>query len=154
MQSWPLVLLALPAFVAIWRGWVGLGQLAGFGVIQLLPGIWDELRVNTAVTLPIGLEVYAAYALRAWLSGAGAEHTRRFARTSALSSLGLGAAGQIAYHLMVAAGITAAPWWITALVATLPVAVFGMGAALAHLISQDHGPHWRQESNPKPIGGM
>jgi hypothetical protein len=49
-------------------------------------------------------------------------------------SLALGAAGQIAYHLMVAAGITAAPWPITAFVSCLPVVVLGCGAALSHLI--------------------
>jgi hypothetical protein len=135
VARWPLALLALPALVAIWSGWVGLGQLAGFGTIQLLPGIWDDLRVNSAITLPIGLETYAAYAMLVWLSGVGGPIARQFARKSALGSLGLGAAGQIAYHVMDAAGLTSAPWWITALVATLPVAVFGMGAALYHLIA-------------------
>lgn len=58
----------------------------------------------------------------------------RFARVSAIASLVLGAAGQIAYHLMTAARVTAAPWWIVTVVACLPVAVLGMGAALAHLV--------------------
>ncbi|MFC7646110.1 hypothetical protein ACFQX6_40125 [Streptosporangium lutulentum] len=30
LATWPLVLLAIPAFVAVWSGWVGLGELAGF----------------------------------------------------------------------------------------------------------------------------
>ena len=38
-----------------------------------------------------------------------------------------------AASLMAAAGMTAAPWLITAAVAGLPVAVLGRGAALAHL---------------------
>jgi hypothetical protein len=59
---------------------------------------------------------------------------RRFARRSALGALVLGAAGQIAYHLLTAAGVTAAPWPITAFVACLPVVVLGCGAALAHLL--------------------
>ncbi|GAA3352091.1 hypothetical protein [Saccharopolyspora gregorii] len=67
----------------------------------------------------------------------GPAPARRFARASALGSLGLGALGQIAYHLMTAAGMTAAPWWITTLVACLPVAVLGMGAALTHLLHTD-----------------
>ena len=53
---------------------------------------------------------------------------------SAIGSLLFGALGQVAYHLMASAGITHAPWQITTLVASLPVAVLGMGAALAHLI--------------------
>ncbi|HEX2300002.1 MAG TPA: ABC transporter permease, partial [Pseudonocardiaceae bacterium] len=61
VPAWPLIVLALPAAVSIWAGWVGLGGLTGFGVVQLLPGIWDGVRINTAITLPIGMEAYAAY---------------------------------------------------------------------------------------------
>lgn len=131
---WPVVLLALPAFVAIWSGWVGLGGLTGFGVVHPLPGIWDSLSLDTAITLPIGVETYGAYALYVWLSGRVPEKARRFAKWSAIASLLVGALGQVAYHLLVAAGVTAAPWWITTLVSCLPVAVLGMGAALAHLV--------------------
>jgi hypothetical protein len=132
--TWPVVLLALPAFVAIWSGWVDLGRLTGFGVVHPLPGIADEVALNTAITLPIGLETYAAYALYVWLSGAVPAKARQFARRSAIGSLVLGAGGQVAYHLMVAAGMSRAPWWITTVVACLPVAVLGMGAALRHLV--------------------
>jgi hypothetical protein len=134
VRSWPVLLLAAPAFVAIWSGWVGLGGLTGFGIVHPLPGIWDSFELNTAITLPIGVETYAAYALRAWLSGTVPTTARRFAKWSAIGSLVLGALGQVAYHLMAAEGITRAPWQITTLVACLPVAVLGMGAALAHLI--------------------
>jgi hypothetical protein len=133
LATWPVVLIALPAFMAIWSGWVGLGGLTGFGVVHPLPGIADGFSINTAITLPIGVEVYAAYALRAWLSGLVPPRARRFAKWSAIGSLLVGALGQVAYHLLVAAGIGSAPWWITTLVACLPVAVLGMAAALAHL---------------------
>ncbi|MBQ0925906.1 ABC transporter permease [Saccharopolyspora endophytica] len=138
MAVWPVMLLALPAFVAIWSGWVGLGQLTGFGIVHPLPGIADGFAINTAITLPIGVETYAAYALRVWLSGQVPARARRFAKYSALGSLALGALGQIAFHLMKAAGMTSAPWLITAAVACLPVAVLGMGAGLAHLIKDTH----------------
>ncbi|MEU8047009.1 ABC transporter permease [Micromonospora echinofusca] len=131
---WPVTLLALPAFVAIWSGWVGLGGLTGFGVVHPLPGIADGFSINTAITLPIGVETYGAYALYVWLSGRVPDAARRFAKWSALGSLAVGALGQVAYHLLVAAGIESAPWWITTAVACLPVAVLGMGAALAHLV--------------------
>ncbi|GAA0734629.1 ABC transporter permease [Dactylosporangium roseum] len=137
-RSWPVWLLALPAFVAIWSGWVGLGELTGFGVVHPLPGIADDLSINTAITLPIGVETYAAYALSVWLAGTAPAAARRFARASAIGSLIFGGAGQVAYHLLTAAGITHAPWWITTAVACLPVAVLGMGAALAHLIHANH----------------
>lgn len=133
---WPVVLLALPAFVAVWSGWVGLGKLTGFGKVNLLPGIGDGWVIDSAITLPIGVETYAAYALYIWLSGRVPDRARRFARASAIASLIVGALGQIAYHLLTAAGKTAAPWWITMLVACLPVAVLGMGAALAHLVRE------------------
>ncbi|GAA1571710.1 ABC transporter permease [Kribbella sancticallisti] len=134
VRSWPVLLLALPAFVAVWSGWVGLGELTGFGVVHPLPGIADDFTINSAITLPIGVETYAAFALRVWLSGRVPARARRFAKVSALAALGLGALGQVAYHLLEAAGVTRAPWQITTVVACLPVAVLGMGAALAHLI--------------------
>lgn len=137
VRAWPLLLLAAPAGVAIWSGWVGLGGKAGFGVVHPLPGIWDELTINTAITLPIGMEAYAAYALHAWLSPGTPPRARTFAKRSAIGALVLGAFGQMAFHLMVAAGVDAAPWIITALVACLPVGVLGMGAALAHLLRDD-----------------
>jgi len=137
-RTWPLWLLALPAFVAVWSGWVGLGQLCGFGPIQPLPGIWDSLHLDTSITLPIGMEAYAAYALRVWLSGAVSPAAVAFARRSTITALSVGAAGQIVYHLLTAAGVDHAPWPITALAATLPVAVLGMGATLAHLVQQPH----------------
>lgn len=137
---WPVMLLAAPAFVAIWGGWVGLGKLTGFGTVNLLPGIVAEggwATIDSAITLPIGVETYGAYALYVWLSGRVSGRALAFARTSAITSLLVGALGQVAYHLLVAAGVTSAPWWITTLVACLPVAVLGMGAALAHLVREE-----------------
>nr|BFE69829.1 hypothetical protein GCM10020092_031300 [Actinoplanes digitatis] len=113
-----------------------MGRLTGFGRVTLLPGISD-FQLDTAITLPIGVETYAAYALYVWLSGRVNETARRFARGSAISSLVLGGLGQITYHLMVSAGWDTAPWPITAIVACIPVAVLGMGAALAHLMHAD-----------------
>lgn len=135
VRTWPVWVLAAPAAVAIWSGWVGLGQMTGFGKIHPLPGTplagW---QLDTAITLPIGMEVYAAYALWVWLSGHAPSAAARFARLSAIGALCLGAAGQVAYHLMAAAHWGTAPWFITTIVACLPVAVLGMGAALRHLI--------------------
>jgi hypothetical protein len=136
--AWPVLLLALPAFVAIWSGWVELGERCGFGVVHPLPGIADDFQINSAITLPIGVETYAAYALWVWLSARVTGTARTFAKWSAIASLVVGAAGQVAYHLMAATGIEMAPWWITTLVACLPVAVLGMGAALAHLVHAGH----------------
>lgn len=131
---WPVVILAAGAYVAIWGGWVDLGRMAGFGPVNLLPGIMD-LSVNLAITLPLGMEVYAAFALGAWLTHRNIPPAARsFAGWSVLASLVIGAAGQITYHLLHAAGIERAPWQVVVGVACVPVAVMGMGAALAHLL--------------------
>jgi hypothetical protein len=133
VRRWPVLVLAAPAFVAIWSGWVGVGALTGFGPVHPLPGIATGFTINSAITLPIGVETYAAYALRVWLAGAGPARARRFAKRSAIAAFVLGGLGQIAYHLMTAAHVVTAPWPITTAVSCLPVVVLGFGAALAHL---------------------
>jgi hypothetical protein len=139
VRSWPLLVLAVPAAAEVWSGWVGIAQKTGFGMVPLLPGIWSSLHLDTAVTLPVGVECYAAYALRAWLAAdhAISDRTRRFARRSAVFSFALGMAGQVAFHLMDQDQITTAPWAITTLVSCLPVLVLGMGTALAHMLRED-----------------
>jgi hypothetical protein len=139
MRSWPLLVLAVPAAAEVWSGWVGIAQKTGFGAVPLLPGIWSSLHLDTAVTLPVGVECYAAYALRAWLAGGHAisDRTRRFARRSAICSFALGMAGQVAFHLMDQDHVTRAPWGITTLVSCLPVLVLCMGTALAHMLRED-----------------
>ncbi len=137
-SSWPIALLALPAFVAIWSGWVGLGKMTGFGPMTLFPGISD-FTIDTSITLPIGMETYAAIAIRVWLSSTSGR-VRKFARKSALASLALGSLGQIGYHLMAAAHWTVAPWPVTIVVSCIPVAVLGMGAALYHLVRSEATP--------------
>ncbi|WP_067491736.1 hypothetical protein [Actinomadura hibisca] len=158
-RRWPLVLLALPAGVATWSGWVGLGELTGFGPVKPLPGIAD-VTINSAITLPIGVEAYAALAMSAWLTSAPVkDSTRAFARASAIGALVLGMLGQVAYHLLEVqhsakvvriaqeTGQTIAqvaktvhphaPWWVTIFVSCLPVLVLGLGAGLAHMIHRD-----------------
>ena len=139
MRSWPLLVLAVPAAAEVWSGWVGIAQKTGFGMVSLLPGIWSSLHLDTAVTLPVGVECYAAYALRAWLATGHAisDRTRRFAKRSAICSFALGMAGQVAFHLMDQDRTTRAPWVITTLVSCLPVLVLGMGTALAHMLRED-----------------
>jgi hypothetical protein len=139
VRSWPLLVLAAPAAAEVWSGWVGIAQKTGFGLVSPLPGIWSSLHLDTSITLPVGVEAYAAYALRAWLAS---EHvvsarTRRFAKLSAIFSFALGMAGQVAYHLLAQAGAARAPWPITTIVSCLPVLVLAMGTALAHMLRAD-----------------
>jgi hypothetical protein len=78
--------------------------------VRLLPGI-SGLTVNTAITLPVGVEAYAAYALGAWMSPDSPAGARRFAHWSALGALAYGMAGQIIYHLLAAAAPNGSRRW-------------------------------------------
>jgi len=133
-RRWPLALIASPAAVAVWSGWVGLGGLCGFGVIHPLPGIAGTFRLNTAITLPVGVEAYGAYALAAWVHPHTPGRARVFARRSAIGALALGMAGQVAYHLLAAGHADRAPWPVTVLVSCMPVVTLGFGTALTHLV--------------------
>ena len=133
MKRWPLFLIAAPAAVAVWSGWVGLGGLCGFGLVQPFPGI-VSWHLDTAITLPVGVEAYGAYALGAWLTPGTPERARTFARRSAIGALVLGMLGQVVYHLLNAAHATRAPWPVVVLVSCLPVVTLGFGAALTHLL--------------------
>jgi hypothetical protein len=136
VKRWPLFLIASPAAVAIWAGWVTLGELCGFGLVTPLPGILPGFHLNTAITLPIGVEAYGAYALGAWLSAATPERARSFARRSAIGALSLGVVGQVISHLLAAAHADRAPWPVVVLVSCLPVVTLGFGAALTHLLRE------------------
>lgn len=139
IRRWPLFVIAAPAAVAVWSGWVGLGQLCGFGLVDPLPGI-VSWHLNTAITLPIGVEAYGSFALAAWLAPNAPERARAFARRSALGALALGMSGQLIYHLLAAAHAVRAPVPVVALVACLPVVTLGFGVALAHLLAEDSAP--------------
>ncbi len=150
-RHWPLLLIAAPAAVAIWSGWVGLGGMSGFGVIHPLPGIWDSARLNTAITLPVGVEAYGAFALYTWLSGTGSHRTRVFARNSAVGALVLGALGQVAFHLLVAFDRSRAPWLVVVAVACLPVVTLAFAASLVHLLRADAEPAEKTTSEPVEV---
>jgi len=153
-RRWLLPLIAASAAVAIWSGWVGLGGLCGFGPVNLLPGIAGGFTVNTAITLPIGVEAYAAFALGAWMSPASPARARRFAMWSALGALAYGMAGQVAYHLLSAAHVGAAPWPVVVVVSCMPVAVLGFAAALTHLLAGGERGRDSSASDSAPPGAV
>lgn len=139
-RRWPLFLIASPAAVAVWSGWVALGAMCGFGPVDLLPGIGHGFTLNTAITLPVGVEAYGAYALGAWLIPGAPARARRFARWSAIGSLALGMSGQVIYHLLAAGHAHHAPWPVTVVVSCMPVVTLGFGAALTHLLHEPGAP--------------
>lgn len=145
-RRWPLLVIGASAGTAVWAGWVGLGELVGFGEVHPLPGIWDQATLNTAITLPIGVEAYAVYALSVATTTAPITRAaRRFAWISSVAALALGMVGQVAFHLMAADGLTAAPWPIVAAVSCLPVLVLGVASVLWHLAGQHPDPTHRRE---------
>jgi hypothetical protein len=138
VRSWPLLVLAAPAAAEVWSGWAGIAQKTGFGLVSPRPGIWPSLHLNTAITLPVGVEAYAAYALRAWLARdrAISARTRRFAKWSAICSFALGMAGQVACHLLAQAGMARTPWPVT--------------TSCRACRSWAWGPRWRTCCGPTP----
>jgi hypothetical protein len=109
--------------------------MSGFGLVHPLPGIADGFTLNSAITLPVGVEAYSAYALGTWLSDRSIPvRARRFAGWSALGALGLGLLGQVIYHLLSAADYGRAPMAVVVFVSCLPVLVLGAGASLHHLL--------------------
>ncbi|HUY52679.1 MAG TPA: hypothetical protein VMV92_44425 [Streptosporangiaceae bacterium] len=148
VRRWPLFLIAAPAAVSRWSGWVGLGSMCGVGLVHPLPGIAGGFELNTAITLPVGVEAYGAYALGAWLSPSVTGPARTFARRSAVGSLVLGMLGQVAYHVLAAAHASRAPWPVVVLVSCLPVVTLGFGAALTHLLRP--APEPAPEPEPVP----
>jgi hypothetical protein len=111
--------------------------MCGFGLVQPFPGI-VRWHLDTAITLPVGIESYGAYALYVWLGARGGDRARTFAKRSAIAAGVLGCLGQVAFHLMAAAGWTRAPWFVVTLVACLPVVTLFFAAALVHLMHAGH----------------
>lgn len=138
--------IAAAAFVATWGGWVGLGEMTGFGSQNLLPGFVPDFEadghtpgwstVNLVITLPLMVESYAAYAMGVWFSKSSSRRARAFAGVSSVASLLLAATGQVSFHVLESKHVDHAPVWLTGMVAVLPVLVLGMAAAL-HLLSGD-----------------
>jgi hypothetical protein len=134
---WALTLMGIGAGFSVWSGWVGLGGMSGYGPVRPLPGIWDSLTINSAIVLPISVEAYGAYALRVWLTPGHDRRASIYAGVSAIASLVVGGAAQVAYHELKAAGFDRAPWQVVMAVALVPVVVLALASILAKLVSSD-----------------
>ncbi len=151
VQRWPLFLIAAPAAVSIWSGWVGLGGMCGFGTVHPLPGIVPGFQLDTAITLPIGVEAYGAYALGAWLSPGVPGTARKFARRSAIGALLLGHARP--GRLSSARGSARTPSTVASHgPGGLPARCdAGFGAALTHLLgAPEPQADTAPETSPEP----
>jgi hypothetical protein len=148
---WPIAFIALPSAALCWSGWIGLAAMCGFGVVHPLQGVWDALRINTAILLPIGVEAYAAYALGAWLTHRQVpKRARTFAVRSAIGALALGWVGQASYHILAAHHTTTAPWYVILPVTLALVCTIGFGVTLGHML---HPPAAAPRTAPTPRPG-
>jgi hypothetical protein len=137
VRTWPILVIAAGAFVAVWAGWVGLGGLTGFGFVNLLPGLVADggwATIDTRITLPASMEAYSAYAFYVLLHRDVPKRARTFAAWSAGLAVLLGMGAQVAYHQMIANGMTVAPAWVISVVSCIPVATFALGAALRAMV--------------------
>lgn len=90
--------------------------------------------------LPISIDAAAVVATRVWLRPGAPDRVRRFARTLAITALGLSVMGNGTEHWLVAFHV-APPWWAVVAVAAVPPAVLGAVAHLAAIIvTQDGHP--------------
>lgn len=140
VRTWPILIIAAGAFVAVWAGWVGLGGLTGFGLVNLLPGLVDDggwATIDTRITLPASMEAYSAYAFYVLLHRNVPRRARIFAAWSAGLAVALGMGAQVAYHQMIANGVTVAPPWVISVVSCIPVATFALGAALRAMVRSE-----------------
>ena len=151
VATWPIWIIATAAAVTVWSGWVGLGSKTGFGVVHPLPGLWDDFSFNLAITLPIGMEAYASYAIWISLNKRASDRTRLFARTSYWVALAIGAAGQVAFHVMESMDVQLAPVIVTIVVSILPVAVLGLAMTLAHMIREDEKEEDQSKASSVPV---
>jgi hypothetical protein len=132
-SRWPLILIGLPCMVATWAGWVQLGEMCGFGLVEPFPGITD-FTIDTRITLPLGTEAYAIYAMEKATHRETPARARRWAGWSSAFSFGVGLAAQVTFHLLESAGVTKAPWPVVVLVSVVLVGVLGSAALLFHLL--------------------
>lgn len=154
-RTLPLV-VALPAAVTVWSGWIGLGTLCGFGLVHPLPGLAPHFQVDTTLTLPIGIEAFGGMALGVSSDPCVSAEAQQFGRRSGWGALALGCLGQIAYHLLTAQHATHAPWLVVVFVSCLPVLTLGLTVHLVQLVRAGHkqdSTEDTEEDIPADTGG-
>jgi hypothetical protein len=129
---WPLYIISSGAVLAVWSGWVGLGTLCGFGEVQPLIGIWDGLKLNAAIALPLTMEAYGFYAMGYWFDPDEPKDVRRYAQWTCIVAYAMGFLAQATYHVLVSWHRVHAPVPVVVLVAGVPVATICFAGGLLH----------------------
>jgi hypothetical protein len=131
-SMWPLYLISVGAVLAVWSGWVELGVMCGFGIEQPLYGIWNGLRINAAISLPLSMEAYGFYAMGFWFDPGEADDVRSYAQWTTILAYCLGFAAQATYHVLAAMHAAHAPIPVVVLVSGVPVATICAAGGLLH----------------------
>ncbi len=131
-------LVALPALVSIWAGWVSLGLATGWKEVQLFPSVpgLNGVHLNTVIFLPFSVEVLTIVSMGFFLHYRG-KAIRRVAGITALATVALGLFGQAWSHHLQATG-AAAPSWLVVFTSGLPVVAMALVGLLVHLARNEH----------------
>lgn len=129
---WPLYLISVGAVLAVWSGWVELGAMCGFGIEQPLYGVWNGLKINAAISLPLSMEAYGFYAMGFWFDPDEAEGVRKYARWTTILAYTLGFLAQATYHVLAAMHMQHAPIPVVVFVSGVPVATICVAGGLLH----------------------
>jgi hypothetical protein len=121
-----------PMLVSTWSGWVGLGTMCGFGIIQPFPGI-SGFELDTRITLPMGSEFYMIIGMSYAISRGTTRTARKFAAWSTGFALVQSLAAQVAYHYMHSQGVVDAPWGVIVAVSASLVFTLASAMMLYHL---------------------
>lgn len=92
-----------------------------------------------AALLPIAIDAQAVVATRAWLAATTPTPGRRYARTLALSAVGLSVVGNAGQHAMAAIALVT-PWWVVVAIASVPPIALAATAHLAALLAGGSRP--------------
>lgn len=129
------------------RGGHDVWTLAGIGVVAISAAVLSFASLQDlaeragytpalAALLPVAIDAQAVVATRAWLAATtpATATARRYARTLALSAVGLSVVGNAGQHAMQAAH-TATPWQVVVLIAAVPPIALAATAHLAALLA-------------------
>jgi hypothetical protein len=130
-----LLLVASAAAVLSFSALRDLARLCGFSAAL-------------AWLLPVVVDAGAASGSVVWLGGGSAHQARRFARTLALSLLGLSVAANALGHGLAAFALAPA-WWVVVIVSAIAPAVLGAVVHLAVLVGRPVPP----AADPAPGDG-
>lgn len=138
--------VGLTAAITSWAGWTGLAELCGFRGTLSLGDSLPTLHVSWLVA--VSVDLYALVGFQMWLHGSRwvSDHTRNFARASTFAAIILGAAANVAYHVISAEkiraeylteGLPMPPMAVVVIVSSLAPIFLGVVAHLDALMRRD-----------------